>query len=392
MSDYKYLIVGGGMTGDAAIRGIRQTDHSNRIGLITSEKYPPYKRPPLSKALWKNEPLEKIWLKPYEENTDMYTSTTVAMIDTRNHIIVDDLGKMYSYQKLLLATGGTVRRLPWDIDGVVYFRTLDDYLTMREMIREKKNIAVIGGGFIGSEIAAALALNEVSVTMVFPDPGIGTRIFPPGLSSFITDYYRSKNIEVVTGNNVISIIQQNLKYLLTMSGGTKKSVDGIVCGIGIQPNVTLATASGLAVGNGIIVNEYLQTSQPDIYAAGDVANIYSLVLEKNIRLEHEDNAVVMGEHAGRNMAGNAVPYHHLPFFYSDLFDLGYEAVGELDTRYEMVEDWTEPYREGVVYYIHEKRIRGVLLWNTWGQVDAARALIADMGPFNSINVIGRLPA
>jgi NADPH-dependent 2,4-dienoyl-CoA reductase/sulfur reductase-like enzyme len=392
MPEYKYLIVGGGMTCDAAIRGIRQTDHANRIGIITSEKYPPYKRPPLSKALWKNEPLEKIWLNSYEEDIEIHTSRTVTMIDTRNHTVLDDLGKVYSYQKLLLATGGTVRRLPWNVDGIMYFRTLDDYYSLREMIRERKTIAVIGGGFIGSEIAAALALNDVSVTMVFPETGIGSRVFPPELSGYITNYYRSKNVEVLAGNSVVNLMKQNQKYLLTTSGGTSITVDGIVCGIGIQPNVTLATMAGLAVENGIIVNEFLQTSQPDVFAAGDVANFYSPVLEKNIRLEHEDNAVVMGKHAGRNMAGDSVRYHHLPFFYSDLFDLGYEAVGELDTRYEIIEDWAEPYREGVVYYIHEKHIRGVLLWNTWGQIDAARALIAEKGPFNSVNVIGRLPA
>lgn len=125
-----------------------------------------------------------------------------------------------------------------------------------------------------------------------------------------------------------------------------------------------------------MVNELLQTSHPDIYAAGDVADFFSPALDMRIRREHEDNANVMGERAGKNMAGEEEPYHHLPFFYSDLFELGYEAVGELDSRLEIVEDWKEEFREGVVYYLQNQRVRGVLLWNTWGQVENARALIA----------------
>jgi 3-phenylpropionate/trans-cinnamate dioxygenase ferredoxin reductase subunit len=116
---------------------------------------------------------------------------------------------------------------------------------------------------------------------------------------------------------------------------------------------------------------------PGIFAAGDVANFFNPALGLNIRVEHEDNANTMGETAGRNLAGEQVPYNHLPFFYSDLFDLGYEAVGELDAGQETVADWKEEFREGVVYYLKEKRVRGVLLWNTWGKVDAARGLIAD---------------
>ena len=131
----------------------------------------------------------------------------------------------------------------------------------------------------------------------------------------------------------------------------------------------------------LLSTSFCARASPDIYAAGDVANFFSPALEKRLRVEHEDNANTMGREAGRAMAGKASPYHHLPFFYSDLFDLGYEAVGELDPRLETVADWKEPHREGVVYYLREARVRGVLLWNVWGQVEAARQLIAAPGPF-----------
>src|SRR3989441_4827219 len=164
---------------------------------------------------------------------------------------------------------------------------------------------------------------------------------------------------------------------LFRSGGQEIVVDAVVGGIGIQPNVDLAVQAGARVDNGIIVDELLRTSVPDIYAAGDVANFFNPALATRLRVEHEDNANTMGAAAGRAMAGRGTPYTHIPFFYSDLFSLGYEAVGELDSRLETVSDWKDPYREGVIYYQRGGLVRGVLLWNTWGQVDAARALIAD---------------
>jgi 3-phenylpropionate/trans-cinnamate dioxygenase ferredoxin reductase subunit len=163
-----------------------------------------------------------------------------------------------------------------------------------------------------------------------------------------------------------------------------------VAGIGIAPNTALAESAGAKVGDGIEVDDLLRTSVPDVYAAGDVASFPSPTLGRRLRVEHEDNANTMGRAAGRNMAGAAEAYTHLPFFYSDLFDLGYEAVGEVDARLGTVPDWKTPFREGVVYYLRDRRVRGVLLWNVWGQVDAARALLAEPGPVEPKHLVGRL--
>jgi NADPH-dependent 2,4-dienoyl-CoA reductase/sulfur reductase-like enzyme len=167
-------------------------------------------------------------------------------------------------------------------------------------------------------------------------------------------------------------------------------VDGVVAGIGIDPNVELARAAGLGVDNGILVDEHLRTAHPDIYAAGDVASFYSPALGKRLRVEHEDNAKTMGRAAGRAMAGQPESYRHLPFFYSDLFESGYEAVGELDSRLEIFTDWQEPNHKGVIYYLEEGKVRGVLLWNVWEKVEAARELIAESGPFRPGDLKGRL--
>jgi len=165
------------------------------------------------------------------------------------------------------------------------------------------------------------------------------------------------------------------KVMVRTTHGKEIPADVIVAGLGIQPNVELAEQAGLRVENGIVVDELLMTSAPDVFAAGDVANFFNPALGTRIRVEHEDNANTMGAAAGRSMAGKGSPYTHLPFFYSDLFALGYEAVGELDPRLETESHWKEPFREGVVYYLKDGKVRGVLLWNTWGQVDNARAII-----------------
>jgi NADPH-dependent 2,4-dienoyl-CoA reductase/sulfur reductase-like enzyme len=184
-------------------------------------------------------------------------------------------------------------------------------------------------------------------------------------------------------------------YVMRSKDGQEIVVNHIIAGIGIQPNTELAQAAGIEVnppeaGGGIRVDEHLQTSLPDIYAAGDVAFFHNTHLDRDMRVEHADNAETMGRTAGLNMAGQPTPYDHQPFFYSDLFDLGYEAVGELDARMETFADWKEPFRKGVVYYLRDSAVRGVLLWNTWDKVDDARALIADGKRYTSEELKGKI--
>jgi NADPH-dependent 2,4-dienoyl-CoA reductase/sulfur reductase-like enzyme len=236
---------------------------------------------------------------------------------------------------------------------------------------------VIGNGFIGSEIAAALAMNGKEVVMVFPGKGIAERVFPPDLSQFVTKYYQQRGVRLIMDDSVSSVEKQGHEFIVRTKRGQVLNTEQVIAGIGIEPNVELATNAGLRVENGIIVDEFLRTSGPEIYAAGDVASFQSSALQARVRVEHEDNANTMGRLAGQNMAGVPEAYVHLPFFYSDLFDLGYEAVGELDSRLDVMADWKEPFREGVIYYLRDGRVRGVLLWNVWGQVDAARALISE---------------
>jgi NADPH-dependent 2,4-dienoyl-CoA reductase/sulfur reductase-like enzyme len=387
---YRYLIVGGGMTADAAAHGIRDVDPTGTLGMITAEPHPPYNRPPLSKGLWKGEPEAGIWRDTDATGAELHRGRRVVGIDATAKQVTDDAGDVYGYERLLLATGGTPRRLPIQSDQIIYFRTYDDYRRLRGIAQHPVRLAVIGGGFIGSEVAAALRLQGREVVMLVPEKGLGARVFPADLSAFLADYYRQKGVEMLTGEGMTGLEARGGKVVVRTTTGKELTVEIAVAGLGIVPNTDLAEQAGLRIDNGVIVDELLRTSHADIYAAGDVANFYSPALGNRLRVEHEDNANTMGKAVGRIMAGGSEPYHHLPFFYSDLFDLGYEAVGELDARLETVADWKDPFREGVVYYLKEGRVRGVLLWNTWGQVDAARALIAQPGPFTAAALRGRI--
>ena len=388
---YQYLIIGGGMTADAAIGGIRQTDPSGAIGLIGADPHPPYNRPPLSKALWKGKPLDTVWRRTDRRGVDLHLGRTAVGLDPGRKQVTDDQGTIYTWEKLLLATGGIPRRLGFGGDRVIYFRTLDDYTRLRALTEQGRQFAVIGSGFIGSEIAAALAMNNKDVVMLFPDEGIGGRRYPRDLSMFLNEFYREKGVDVRAGERIVGLKEQGTKASLKTQSGREVVVDGVVAGLGIEPNTEVASAAGLEIQDGIIVDETLRTRHPDIHAAGDVAAFHNPALGRRIRVEHEDNANTMGRAAGEAMAGEGKPYHHLPYFYSDLFELGYEAVGDLDARLETVADWKQPFREGVVYYLQRGRVRGILLWNTWDQVEAARRLIADPGPFRGEDLRGRLP-
>ncbi len=375
---YRYLVVGGGMTGDMVCQGIRRLDTDGSIGLVGEEAHPPYKRPPLTKGLWSGDDESKIWRKTGDFDVDLHLGRRIVSIDPRAGKAVDDAGDEYEYEKLVLATGGAPRTIPGANGEVVYFRTLDDYHRVRSLSDEGARFVVIGGGFIGSEIAAGLRSQGRDVTMVFPEPGIGWRTFPAELSNAVTDYYREKGVEVLPETMVGGLEGTRVR----LEDGRVLEPEAVVAGLGIVPRTELADAAGMQVDNGVIVDAHARVPGFDnVFAAGDVARFPIAALGRDGRIEHEDHANNHGKLAGANAAGGDAAYDRLPFFYSDLFDLGYEAVGELDSRLPTVEAWLEPARKGVVAFVDDgSRPRGVLLWNVWDRVDAARELIAAKSP------------
>ena len=396
METYDYLIIGGGMTAAAAALGIRETDPSGTIAILSDEPHRPYDRPDLSKKLWLGRSEDKIWRKLPEQGLTLLLGQAAVTLDPALNQVKTAAGAVLTYKKLLLATGGMPRKLPFAPEEVVYFRTLDDYHTLRGWTGQGKRFGIIGGGFIGSEIASVLSTTGEKAVMVFPEVGIGARLFPPDLATHLNDYYRNKGVDVLAGLEIQAIDHHNEGFIMHSKDGQEVHVDHIIAGIGIRPNTGLAMASGIAIGGpetgaGILVDEYLRTNQPDIYAAGDVASFFDPVLARYTRVEHEDNAINQGKAAGANMAGRGAPYTHQSFFFSDLFDLGYEAVGELDPRLETYADWVDPYHQGVIYYLKDALVRGILLWNTWGQLQPARDLIAAGRPLTPAQLKGMLP-
>ena len=394
--EFQYVIIGGGTAAAHAAAGIRARDSKGSIVIFSSEPHLPYDRPPLTKGLWLGKTtIEELPVhdRAYyaANNVELRLTTEIVELLPREKKIRDSSGTIFQYENLLIATGGTPRTLPFGHGIVHYFRTIDDYLSLRDSAADAASFLLFGGGFIGAELAAALTLRGKRVVMVFPDRFLLQRVLPTDLAQSVTEYYRSKGIAIEDGEIPAGISSNGGSAVVTTRSGKRLAGDVIVGAIGLDLNTRLAAQAGLEVGNGIVVNACLQTSDASIYAAGDVAQFPSAALERQVRIEHWDNARAQGRLAGENMAGASKAYDYLPYFYSDLFDLGFEAVGDLDSRLETFADWKRPFREGVVYYIDRGKVTGVLLWNVWEKVDAARALINEKSTFGDPSVLrGRL--
>ncbi len=307
------------------------------------------------------------------KGVELLNETVVTTLHPQVHQVEDADGVRYGYSELLLARGGSPRILPFDQENqIIYYRTLEDYERLRHLATKYDRFLVIGGGFIGSELAAALRLQGNSVTIVFPEESLCASLFHADLAAFVDRTYAERGVRVIRNEEVIALSGQLGDLQIETKSGKTLTADVIVAGIGIDPNMQLAENAGLPVENGILVNEQLRTSNVHIYAARNVANFFDPVVGKRRRVEHEDNALTMGRVAGRIMAGSSEQYGCSPMFYSDLFGLGYEAVGDLDASLTVVADWQEKFTTGVVYYLKDERVQGVLLWNVWGEADAAR--------------------
>jgi 3-phenylpropionate/trans-cinnamate dioxygenase ferredoxin reductase subunit len=385
VQEYKYVIVGGGLAGASAVQGIRERDAEGSILLVGEETHLPYDRPPLSKKLWfGTQKVEDIFLHDrgyYESHgVTLVLDERVARLDADARQLTTAAGKNYGYERLLLATGCKPRKLDvpgGDLDGLCYFRTLDDYLHTRGAAAEGKSAVVIGGGFIGSELAAALCMSKVQVTMVFPTPLICDRVFPQALARAVQQRFRDKGVRILAPDKPLSLGKNGAQFVTHTENGETLHSDIVIVGVGVVPDDELAISGGLTVNNGIVVNEYLETSRPGVFAAGDNARFPYQALGQAMRIEHWDHALNQGLSAGRNMAGAAEPFTYQPYFFSDLFELGYEATGEVDARLETFADWQKENETGVIYYLRDGVVRGVMLCNVWDKVEAARKLIRD---------------
>lgn len=391
---FDYLIVGGGMVADTAARGIREIDADGSIGILSDDVDEPYTRPALSKKLWTDDEFtwDQVPLGTADDTgADILLRTRVTAIRPEAHQVDAD-DETFSYGKLLIATGGKPVPLPVDDrsngERVLSFRTAEDYRRLRALADDVERIAVVGGGYIGSELAAALVQNGVDTVLVHTGAVLGDAVFPAGLAQRFETLFRDAGVEIVAGARVEAGEADAGGVRLVLDNGDEVRADAVVSGLGIEVAADLAERAGLSVDDGVVVDAQLRASVDDVYAAGDVANYPDRLLGRR-RVEHVDNADEQGTAAGRNLAGAAEAYTHTPSYYSAVFGTRYEAVGTLDAGLDTVQDWIDTER-GVVYYLDDDRVVGVLLWNVEDARDAARAVLAEADTLTRDDLTGRI--
>lgn len=382
MDTYDYVIVGGGMVADAAARGIRERDETGTILILSADVDAPYTRPALSKKLWTDDSFtdDQVPLGTADDTgAEIRLRTLVTDVDAGARAVVSSDGVRVGYRRLLLATGSTPEESGGgDSDRVLYFRSAADYRRLRELATDGARIAVVGGGYIGSEIAAALVQNGVEVDLVFPGDVLGGDTFAAELAQRYQALFTDAGVRLVPGRRLDDVRAGDADVVLVLDDGTELRRDAAVIGLGATPVTDLAASAGLAVDDGVVVDEHLRTSDAAIWAAGDIAAYPDPVLGRT-RVEHVDNANEMGAAAGRAMAGADEPYAHTPYFYSAVFGVRWEAVGTLDPELETVA--VEVGGSRVVVYVDGGSPVGVLLWDVSDDNeparDTARSVIAE---------------
>jgi 3-phenylpropionate/trans-cinnamate dioxygenase ferredoxin reductase component len=330
-----FVIVGGGLAGAKAAETLRDENHDGRIVLLSAEAERPYERPPLSKGyLLGSDERDTAFVHPAawygEHNVDLRLSTRAAALDLAAHEVELGDGERLRYDKLLLATGSTPRRLDVpgaDSDGVLYLRELPDADRIRAALTEGRRIVVIGAGWIGLEVTAAARHHGASVTVLEVSDLPLQRVLGDDIAKVFVELHHEHDVDLRLSTGVERIQSDDGQLVVVDSTGSQIVADAVVVGVGIRPAVELAEAAGLLIDDGVAVDGSLRTSAPDVYAAGDVAAAEHAVLDMRVRVEHWANALNQGPVAARSMLGQDVVYDELPYFFTDQYDLGMEYIG-----------------------------------------------------------------
>jgi 3-phenylpropionate/trans-cinnamate dioxygenase ferredoxin reductase subunit len=381
-----FVIVGASLTGAKAAEGLREAGFAGRVVLVGEETERPYERPPLSKGyLLGTEPREKAYVHDTrwypEHDVELLLGLRASGLDPGTHMVTLDGFESLRYDKLLLATGSRVRQLDVpgaDLHGVRYLRTVTEADALVDHVRDARHGVVIGAGWIGLETAAAARTHGCEVTVVELDTLPLRRVLGDEVATVFADLHREHGVTFRFGTGVREFRGtggQLSSVLLT--DGTELPADVAVVGIGIVPNVELAEAAGLAVDNGVAVDASLRTSDPDIYAAGDVASLLHPLVGQRIRVEHWSNALNGGKAAGHAMAGETVSYDRLPYFFTDQYDLGMEYAGWVAPGgYDQVVFRGDvPGREFMAFWVKEGRVLAGMNVNVWDVQDEIQALV-----------------
>ncbi|HEV8652054.1 MAG TPA: FAD-dependent oxidoreductase [Actinomycetes bacterium] len=386
--DVDFLIVGGGVAAAKAAEGIRSMPGRGSVLVMTAEAELPYERPPLSKEFLRGEAgREKVrthdeaW---YVENgVELLLATRASTVDPATRTVTTEVGDQLHYGSLLLATGARPVRLGLpgeDLPGVHYLRTVDDSERLRDAIDRAQHLVVIGGGFIGAEVAASATQKDTRVTLLEIAETLWTRAVGPQMGRFFEAFLRDRGVDVHTSTKAARIEGDGRAEAVVLDDGTRLPADAVVVGVGVRPETALAEAAGLPVDDGILVDEHLRVADPatqGVYAAGDVARAAHPLFGR-IRIEHWAEALNQGRMAGRNMAGADERYDRVPYFFSDQFDLSLSYLGHVRDPDEVVvrggQDVKEP--RFVAWYLEGGKPRAALIVNDWDAEDPVRAVIA----------------
>ncbi len=379
------VVVGGGLAGGKAVAGLREAGFEGPVVVYGDEPHPPYERPPLSKSyLAGGSALDDAFVHDrgwYDAHgVELRLGSRVQELDLAGHRVVTQSGAQ-DFSKLLLATGASPRRLALADRSnapVTYLRTIEDSDRIKSTFREGARIVVIGGGWIGLEVAATARQAGADVTVVeaFELPLL--RVLGPEVAQVFAELHREHGVDLRLGAEVAGIDGQGDRATVRLGDGSTLEADLVVVGIGVLPNPGLAERAGLAVDNGIVVDEHLRTAHPDVYAAGDVAAAWHPVLRERIRVEHWDNAIGQGTLAGRNLAGLDETYDRLPYFFTDQYDLGMEYVGHVGREgYDEVVLQGDPHgsRQFRAFWLRDGVVVAGMHANDWDAMDPIRSVV-----------------
>jgi 3-phenylpropionate/trans-cinnamate dioxygenase ferredoxin reductase component len=381
--DRTHVIVGASLAGAKAAETLRKEGFDGRVVLIGSENERPYERPPLSKDYLRGEVgREKVYVHDdgfyAEHDIELRLGRTAMDLDTSNGELTLDDGERLRYDRLLLATGAEPRRLSIpgaELDGVFYLRSVEDSDALRARLDRGGSVVVVGAGWIGAEVAASARQRGLEVTVVEPASVPLERVMGAEVGAIYRDIHTDHGVRMLMGTGVEAFKGDEAVERVRTSDGHQLDCDFVVVGVGVQPCIQLAMQAGLAIENGILVDEQLQTSVSGVFAAGDVANAHLPFFGERIRVEHWANALNQGPVAARNMLGRSVAYERLPYFFSDQYDVGMEYSGFARTWDRVVFRGDPATREFVAFWLVEDRVVAGMNVNVWDVTDSIKRLI-----------------
>jgi len=388
IAEQTFVIVGAGLAGAKAAQSLRHEGFDGRLVLVGAEDERPYERPPLSKDYLRGEAgRERVYVHGAgfygEHDIELRAGrTAVDMSASLGEVALDD-GERLRYDRLLLATGAEPRRLAvpgGELDGVHYLRSVDDSDALRERLDRGGRVVVVGAGWIGAEVAASARQRGLEVTLVAPHAVPLERVLGREVGEVYRDIHADHGVRMLMGTRVEAFEGDGAVERVRTSDGRQLECEFVVVGIGVRPRTRLAARAGLAIGDGILVDEQLRTGAPGVFAAGDVAGARHPFYRQRVRVEHWANALRQGPVAARNMLGAGQAYDHLPYFFSDQYDVGMEYSGFARAWDRVVLRGDPASRQFIAFWLAGDRVLAGMNVNVWDVVDPIQRLIRDRVP------------